>query len=151
LGQYLAGSRPARITETELRELRERLAPISDAYLRKLVRASGLPLDPLVEGVRQDSFEALERTLTGIGEEYAKALASGDTARAALCRKAVITGKEHARLASRRRGATPETRALKQEMAAWMLLWLENPAIFPAWLSVRKKKGVPAGSPVSQE
>lgn len=134
-----------------MRELRERLAPISGAYLQKLVRASGLPLDPVVEGVRQNSFEKLERTLIGIGEEYAKALESGDTARAASCRQAVITGKEHAHLAARRRGASPETRALKQEMAAWMLLWLENPAIFRTWISLRKKRGQPASSPVSLE
>jgi hypothetical protein len=130
-----------------LRELRERLAPISGAYLQKLVRASGLPMDPLVEGVRQDSFEELERTLTAIGEEFAQALESGDTARAARCRQAVITGKEHAHLAERRRGASPETRALKEEMAAWMLLWLENPAIFPIWLSLRKKRRQPACPP----
>jgi hypothetical protein len=139
----LAGSRPAKITETELRELRELLAPISSAYLRKLVLASGLPMDPVVEGVRQDSFEELERTLIGIGEEYAKALESGDTARAARCRQAVITGKEHAHLAARRRAASSETRTLKEEMAAWMLLWLENPAIFPTWLSLRKNRGQP--------
>jgi hypothetical protein len=134
-----------------LRELRERLAPISGAYLQKLVRGSGLPLDPVVEGVRQDSFEELERTLIGIGEEYAKALESGDTERAARCRQAVIIGKQHARLAARRRGVSPETRALKEEMAAWMLLWLENPAIFPTWLSLRKKRGPPARSPVAPE
>ncbi len=134
-----------------MRELRERLAPISGAYLQKLVRASGLPLDPVVEGVRQGSFEELERTLIGIGEEYAKALESGDMGRAARCRQAVITGKEHADLASRRRAVSPETRALKQEMAAWMLLWLENPAIFPTWLSLRKKRGPSACSPVSVE
>jgi hypothetical protein len=134
-----------------LRDLRERLAPISDAYLQKLVRASAIPMDPVVEGVRQDSFEELERTLTGIGEAYAKALESGDTARAASCRQAVITSKEHAHLAARRRGVAPETRAFKAEMAAWMLLWLENPAIFPTWLSLRKKKGQPAGSPASLE
>ena len=134
-----------------MRDLRERLAPISGAYLQKLVRASGIPMDPVVEGVRQDSFEELERTLTGIGEECATALESGDTARAARCRQAVITGKEHAHLAAHRRGVSPETRALKEEMAAWMLLWLENPAIFPTWLSLRKKKGQPARSPASLE
>jgi hypothetical protein len=109
LSQYLAANRPARITETEFSELRERLAPISSAYLQKLVRSSGLPLDAVVEGVRQ------------------------------------------ARLAARRRAAPPETRAFKQEMAAWMLLWLENPAIFPTWLSLRKKRGPLAGSPASPE
>jgi hypothetical protein len=30
---------------------------------------------------------------------------------------------------------------MKEEMAAWMLLWLENPAVFPIWLVLRKKAG----------
>jgi hypothetical protein len=53
----------------------------------------------------------------------------------------VIAGKEHARLAARRAGASDERRVLKEEMAAWMLLWLENPALFPAWLALRKRAG----------
>jgi hypothetical protein len=36
-------------------------------------------------------------------------------------------------------------------MAAWMLLWLENPAIFPTWLSLRKKKGPQASPAISVE
>ncbi len=61
--------------------------------------------------------------------------------RAAACRRAVLTGKDHARLASRRRGASLEEKARKEEMASWMLVWLENPAIFPQWLALRKKAG----------
>jgi hypothetical protein len=51
----------------------------------------------------------------------------------------VLTGKEHARLAARRPGLPPERRAEKQEMASWMLIWLENPPIFPMWLELRKR------------
>jgi hypothetical protein len=139
LSQYLAETRPGRITEAEWQQLRARLAPVSESYLRELLRGCGFPLDPVVEGVRQDSFEELERTLLAIGAEYARAAEDGDGERAASLRRAVITGKEHARLAARRRGASPETRTRKEEMASWMLLWLENPAIFAAWLALRKK------------
>jgi hypothetical protein len=142
LGQFLAETRPGRITEAEYRQLRERLAPVSDSYLRHLLRDCGLPLDPVVEGIRQHSFEELERTLLGVGAEYATAIGTGDRERAAACRRAVITGKEHARLAARRPAASEEARALKVEMASWMLVWLENPAIFPAWLGLRKKAGI---------
>jgi hypothetical protein len=139
LSQYLAETRLIRVTDADWQQIRERLAPVSDGYLRGLLRDCGLPLDPVVEGIRQDSFDELERTLLAIGEEYSRALEAGDRERAASCRGAVITGKEHARLAARRRGASQEISARKEEMAAWMLIWLENPAIFPAWLALRKK------------
>ena len=42
------------------------LSPISNTYLKKLLRDSQHPLHPLVEGVRQDSMEELERTLLGL-------------------------------------------------------------------------------------
>ncbi len=115
------------------------LAPVSDSYLRHLLRSSGIPLDPVVEGVRQDSLEALERTLLALAEAYSQAIQCGDKGRTALCREAVITGREHARLATSRAGAPAELKARKEEMASWMLVWLENPAIFPAWLALRKK------------
>ena len=34
---------------------------------------------------------------------------------------------------------TPEKRTQKEEMAQWMLVWLENPEVFPAWVEARKK------------
>ena len=57
LDEYLAQARPERVGGTQWRELQERLAPVSDSYLRRLLRATGVPLEPLVEGVRQNSFE----------------------------------------------------------------------------------------------
>lgn len=141
LEEYLARRRPARIGEAEWRELGEVLRPVSESYLRRLVRQAGLPMDPIVEGVRQDSFEDLERTLLALQRAYMLAMEAGQTERARLCRRAVIEAKDHARLAARRAGATPEQRAVKEEMASWMLLWLENPEIFPSWLSLRKRAG----------
>jgi len=29
-------------------------------------------------------------------------------------------------------------------MAQWMLVWLENPEVFPAWVDARKKSHPPA-------
>ncbi|MCX6621128.1 MAG: hypothetical protein NTY38_08615, partial [Acidobacteria bacterium] len=54
--------RPARIGEAEFQALRETFAPISESWARKVVREAGFPLAPMVEGVRQDSMEALTRT-----------------------------------------------------------------------------------------
>lgn len=112
------------------------LAPIRESRLRKLLRESGVPLAPLVNGVRQEHFAALATTLLDLHGELAEARTSGDRARESLCRMLVIEAKDHARWAAQRAG-DPAHRAEKEEMAAWMLVWLENPEIFPAWLRAR--------------
>jgi hypothetical protein len=96
--------------------LQSALAPISDGYLRKLLRASGVALHPLIEGVRQEDFAALERSLLALLSEERKA-----------ARSLVVVAKDHARWAK------------KDEMVLWMLTWLENPGIFPQWLAIRKE------------
>ncbi len=129
LEAWLAERRPDRITVEHLAELRERLAPVSESYLRRLLRDCGVALDPLVEGVRQDSFEALERTLLALSAEYAAGHKAG-------ARKLVIEAKDHARLAARR--LEGDALAARQEMILRMLTWLENPEAFPVWLGLRK-------------
>jgi hypothetical protein len=126
-----------RITEADFDELLRALAPVSEGYLRRLLRETGLPLAPLVGGIRQDSFQELERTLLDMEREYATA--AGDLDRARACRRAVITAKDHARFSLRSPKLTPDQQAAKQEMALWMLTWLENPAVFHVWLELRKK------------
>jgi hypothetical protein len=44
----------------------------------------------------------------------------------------VIAARDRARFQSKSR---PD----KAEMAEWMLVWLENPEVFPAWVDARKK------------
>lgn len=106
--------------------------------MRRLLRASGLPLTPLVEGVRQDSFEELERTLLALESEYSAAVSAGQRERARACRRAVIQAKDHARLAARNPKTDSVKAAQKGEMVLWMLTWLENPSVFAAWLALRK-------------
>jgi hypothetical protein len=131
--------RPERVTEAIFSELRHALEPVSENYLRRLLRETGVPLAPLVEGIRQDGFEELERTLLQMQREYADSLACRDAPRAQASRRAVIAAKEHARFSMRGAKRTPEQREAKQEMILWMLTWLENPGVFPAWLGLRKK------------
>jgi hypothetical protein len=80
--------------------------------------------------------EAAESLLAMSGE-YAKARASGDLARVEDVRRAVRQAKDRLRLTLRRRNLRDDTRAVKQEVLEWFLVWLENPAVFPAWLEVR--------------
>jgi hypothetical protein len=50
----------------------------------------------------------------------------------------VIEAKNHARLAAVR-SKDAATKAEKQEMIRWMLVWLENPAAFPLWARLRRR------------
>jgi hypothetical protein len=133
LARWLEERRPARIGETEFEALTRALAPVSESYLRKLVREAGVPLDPMVEGVRQGSFDELEASLLRLLEEYER----GDPARRAAVRRVVISSKDHARLAAR----NPAKRAEKEEMVLWLLTWLENPPLFAAWVRLRRNVG----------
>ncbi len=120
------------IGETEFEDLRGALAPVSESYLRKLLRESGAALSPMVEGVRQGSFDELEASLLAMLDEYQKA----DAPRRRDVRRLVIAAKDHARWASRR----PAKRAEKEEMVLWILTWLENPPLFPDWVRLRRAR-----------
>jgi hypothetical protein len=129
--RWLERERPARIGESEWAVLLAELSGISPGYLRRLLRESGVPLGPLVEGVRQETFEALESSLLNLLKEYE----SSDAARRQSIRRLVIEAKDHARFAARK----PERTLEKEEMALWMLTWLENPPLFPQWVQIRRK------------
>ena len=135
LADYLARTQPALISATEWNELRAELAPVPDRTLRQLLRDCGVPLAPEIEGIRQDSFVELERTLLAVLADYGQ----GDSQCRQLCRNVVITAKDHARLALRRLPQEDPRRRDKEEMILWMLTWLENPGVFADWLALRKK------------
>jgi hypothetical protein len=130
LTSWLEGHRPARIGEVEFAQLAAALAPVSESYLRQLVRECGVPLDAMVEGVRQATFEDLEKSLLNLLQEYE----SADAARRMAVRRLVITAKDHARLAAR----IPAKRPEKQEMILWLTTWLENPPVFAEWVKIRR-------------
>ena len=130
LTRWLEEQHPAQVGETEFAALRAALAPVSESYLRKLLRESGAPLAPMVEGVRQATFAELESSLLRLMEEYE----SSDPPHRMAVRRLVITAKEHARLAAR----NPAKRLDKEEMILWLTTWLENPPVFREWLSIRR-------------
>ncbi len=136
LERWIAGRRPVRIGELEYTEIRAALAPISEGYLRRLLRESGVPLDPMVEGVRQGSYDELQESLLLLLEIYQNC----DAARRGAVRAVVITAKDHARLAARSKSASAEKRAEKEEMVLWLLTWLENPGVFPEWVRLRRAR-----------
>jgi hypothetical protein len=125
LAEWLSRHAPPRVGEEEFAAILAALAPVSESYLHRLLRESGVPLAPTVEGVRQGNPGELERTLIALAREYQ----SGNTA----VRPLVIDAKDRAKWSVRKH---PE----KQEMILWMLTWLENPAIFEKWLEIRKRQ-----------
>ena len=132
LRAWLDAEKPAEIDESIWKSLQLRLAPVSDSYLRELLRATGLPFHQPWAGIRQHTFEELEESLREMLEVYRPAVAEGDRERARYCRRQVIAAKDRAKFL---RSKKPE----KEEMVQWMLVWLENPEVFPAWVEARKR------------
>ena len=130
LRAYIDSRAPGTIAGDEWLRIRELLAPISERRLRQLLREMKVPMEPLVAGVDQSSFPALEASLLAFLEVYQQ----GESR---ACRRLVIQAKDHARWASRRAKDEAKRRE-KQEMAAWMLTWLENPPLFPPWARMRR-------------
>lgn len=131
LAEWIARTEPLQIGEAGFAELLRLLAPISESYLRKLLRESGVPLTPLVEGVRQGSLDELEASLLAMLAEYEK----GDPKHRAAVRHLVITAKDHARWRS------------KKEEMLWLLTWLENPAVFREWVQLRRATAATRSTP----
>jgi hypothetical protein len=123
LAEWIEQQQPSVIGPKEFEQLAEELRPISESYLRRLLRDSGVPLSPMVEGVRQSNLGALELSLLALLAEYE----AGDIAHRQAVRKLVITAKEHARWTG------------KAEHVLWLTTWLENPPLFPAWARLRKE------------
>jgi hypothetical protein len=122
LAQWIDQEKPALIGPDEFNRLADELKPVSENYLRKMLRNSGVPLTPMVEGVRQSNLGALELSLLALLVEYE----SGDDAHRSAVRKLVITAKDHAKWTH------------KDENLLWLTMWLENPPLFPAWALLRK-------------
>jgi len=138
LRDLLAAEAPATITEAVWQRLLFRLAPVSESYLRELLHAAGLPIDQPYAGIRQHTFEELERSLREMLVVYTEAMAAGNRERARYCRRQVIGAKDRAKFLAHNPHTPPQKQEEKEEMAQWMLVWLENPEVFPAWVEARK-------------
>ena len=128
LREILAREQPPAITGAVWRDLLARLAPVSESYLRDLLRDTGMPFDQPWAGIRQHTLEELEESLRHMLEVYR----TSDRDLARHCRRQVIAAKDRAKYLSKKK---PE----KEEMVQWMLVWLENPEVFPVWVEARKK------------
>lgn len=128
--EWLRERGEAIVDEAAFEEIRSRLAPVSESYLRSLLRHSGARLDVLVEGANTHSFEDLERTLCALSTRYAQA----DAAARRRIRRSVIEAKDRLRWSMR---GLQTGREEKEEMLLWLMTWLENPEVFAVWLRLR--------------
>ena len=126
LQSWLDQHQPVRIDSGEVAQILIDLAPIKEATLRRVLRESGWPLAPLVEGVRQESEDNLQRTLTALAEEYRR--------NPGQARRAVLTARQHAEWNLRRRPTDP----IYNENLLWLRTWLENPGVFETWARLRR-------------
>lgn len=122
LTDWMERQQPSFIGLKEFEQLAEELRPISETYLRKLLRDSTIPLASMVEGVRQSNMGELELSLLALLAEYE----AGDATQRRAVRKLVITAKDHAKWTH------------KEENLLWLTTWLENPPLFPAWARLRR-------------
>ena len=125
------------IDEAVWAELKRSLAPVSDSYLRSLLRDSGRPMSPLIEGVHISNLEGAERTLRALACEYEGA----DAFHGRLCRDLVIDAKQRARWWLQRATGTQTSKGqIKQEILLWTSTWLDNPSLFQDWVSLRRQR-----------
>ena len=85
---------------------------------------------------QEQYLEPVTPTLLALAAVYEAGTA--ETRRVA--RRVVITAKDHAKLAAGNQRVDPEKRRIKEEMASWMLTWLENPEVFPLWVALRVRQ-----------
>jgi hypothetical protein len=118
------------IGEIEWRELRSALSDISEATLRQ----AGIPICAPWAGVAAHSMDELETSLRDLTQVYET---RADLRR--YCRDQVIAAKDRARWAAKSPTAEQSKRRLKAEMVEWMLVWLDDPAMFAVWAELRRK------------
>ena len=106
----------------------------SKTLFNEVLAEAGLSVEQPFRGVDSLTLESLEQTLRELSACYAAS--EKDMQR--LCREIVIAAKDRARFASRSVKADLAKRELKARMVEWMLVWLDDPAVFPIWATLRQ-------------
>ena len=91
--EFLAAEPITAIGEAEWQAALRTLAPISESYLRDLLRETGLAFAQPYAGIRQKSFADLERDLREMLAIYTEAMRAGDRQRARYCRCLLYTSR----------------------------------------------------------
>jgi hypothetical protein len=84
------------------------------------------------------SLAEAEQTLVRLENLCRNYRVASDKKGVEYCRRIAMLGRRRAESISRNRRVSPIKRLQKQEIALWFRIWLETPAIFQDWLSMRK-------------
>ena len=148
---WLQREKPARFGAEQAaalrRELRRVLGPqgqAGDRYLRDTVEESGVEVTAELGGLPPDLRQLIhmeplldaEAVLARL-EERRQAAAGDRAVRDALIR-AARRAREKASLVARNPRAHPRLRAQWEEIAQWLVVWLQNPELLANWLHLRK-------------
>lgn len=145
--EWLRSRGAGRVDEALAAEAAAAFPDCSARAMREAFLRSGLDVAPMVEGVRQENVEELERTLGALAEEYAAA----GVERRRQIRGLVITARQHAEWGSRNRKTSEAQRECRMEALLWIRTWLENPAVFGAWAGLRRRALGLAHEPTRRE
>jgi hypothetical protein len=84
------------------------------------------------------TFAQAESTIKALEKLCRKYRSASDKKGVEYCRQVALLGKHRAELISRNHKVSLQKRLQKQEIAHWFRIWLETPALFEDWLSLRK-------------
>ena len=129
---------------SEWEELRAAFPDCTEHLLREAVQQAGAELKQPWAGVDAHTLEGLGASLTQLSRFYAE-----DASFRVYIRSTVIAAKDRARGASRNLRVEHSKRLTKAEMVNWLLVWLDDPAMFPAWVALRKQALAPDLKPPS--
>ena len=80
-----------------------------------------------------------ENTIRNLEKLCRKYLKASDKKGVEYCRRIALLGRKRAELISRNKRVSLQKRLEKREIAEWFRIWLETPALFEDWLSLRKQ------------
>jgi len=85
------------------------------------------------------TFAEAEETLRKLDVLFQQYQLVGDKKGMKYCRQIAVLGRRRAEFISRNKKVCLQKRLHKKEMADWFRVWLETPALFEDWLSMRKR------------
>jgi len=94
--------------------------------------------EELADVLAFSTFAEAEETLKKLENLCRKYQSARDKKGVEYCRRIAFLGRRRAELISRNKRVSLHKRLQKQEMANWFRIWLETPALFEDWLSLRK-------------
>lgn len=107
--------------------------------MKRLLQEMEMPYREALRDILSFStFARTEQTIRSLENLCRNYRLASDKKGVEYCRRVAYLGRQRAELISRNRKVAPEKRLHKKEVATWFKIWLETPALFDDWLSMRK-------------